>query len=120
MLVGQSISVQWGSLAVGLGMAIGGLLNAKKVAETMSKKLTAMNTGQGLVANLVTGFLVIAASRYGLPVSTTHVSVGSIFGVGLISKKANLRVFYQILLSWMLTLPIAAAISGCAYWVLHR
>jgi PiT family inorganic phosphate transporter len=120
MLVGQSISVQWGSLAVGLGMAIGGLLNAKKVAETMSKKLTAMNTGQGLVANLVTGFLVIAASRYGLPVSTTHVSVGSIFGVGLISKKANVRVFYQILLSWILTLPIAAAISGCAYWVLHR
>ena len=120
MLVGQSISVQWGSLAVALGMAIGGLLNARKVAETMSKKLTAMNTGQGLVANLVTGFLVIAASRYGLPVSTTHVSVGSIFGVGLISKKANVRVFYQILLSWMLTLPIAAAISGCGYWVLHR
>jgi PiT family inorganic phosphate transporter len=120
MLVGQSISVHWGSLAVALGMALGGLLNAQKVAETMSKKLTGMNTGQGFVANLVTGFLVIAASRYGLPVSTTHVSVGSIFGVGLISKKANVRVFYQILLSWMLTLPIAAAISGGAYWVLHR
>jgi len=44
-------------------MAIGGLLNAQKVAATISKKLTAMNTGQGLVANLVTGFLVIAASR---------------------------------------------------------
>ncbi|HEY9612148.1 inorganic phosphate transporter, partial [Allocoleopsis sp.] len=66
-------------------------------------------------ANAVTGLMVIAASKYGLPVSTTHVSVGSIFGVGLISKKANARVFYQILLSWILTLPIAALLSGIAY-----
>lgn len=120
MLIGESISTQWGSLAVAAGMAIGGLLNAKKVAETMSKKITAMNAGQGLAGNLVTGLLVIAASRYGLPVSTTHVSVGSIFGVGLISKKANARVFYQILLSWILTLPIAAGISAIAYGILHR
>jgi inorganic phosphate transporter, PiT family len=120
MLIGESISVYWGSLAVALGMAIGGLLNAKKVAETMSRKITAMNAGQGLAGNLVTGFLVIAASRYGLPVSTTHVSVGSIFGVGLVSKKANSRVFYQILLSWILTMPIAATISAIAYGVLHR
>ena len=64
--------------------------------------------------------VVITASRYGLPVSTTHVSVGSIFGMGLLSKQANIRVFYQILLSWILTLPTAALISGIAYWILHR
>lgn len=86
----------------------------------MSKKITIMNTGQGFSANLVTGFLVIAASRYGLPVSTTHVSVGSIFGVGLISRKANARVFYQILLSWILTLPIAALLSASIYWGLQH
>lgn len=100
-------------------MAIGGLLNARNVAETMSKKLTQMNAGQGLSANLITGVLVIAASTLGLPVSTTHVSVGAIFGVGLISRKANARVFSQILLSWLLTLPIAALLSGCFYWLLH-
>lgn len=120
VLIIQGLSIQWGMLAVAVGMAVGGLLNAQKVAETMSKKITSMNAGQGFAANLVTGVLVIAASKYGLPVSTTHVSVGSIFGVGLLSKKANMRVFYQILLSWILTLPIAAIVSGTIYWVLQQ
>ena len=113
-------SIQGGMLAVGLGMAIGGLLNARKVAETMSQKITRMNRSQGLSSNLVTGMLVIAASQFGLPVSTTHVSVGSIFGVGLVSQKANPNVFYQILLSWLLTLPFAALFSGFTYWISHR
>jgi PiT family inorganic phosphate transporter len=120
MTIGQFLSAQSGMLAVGMGMAVGGLLNAKKVAETMSKKIAAMNYGQGFAANLVTGALVIAASNFGLPVSTTHVSVGSIFGSGLLAKKANVQVFYQILLSWVLTLPIAAILSAIAYWILHR
>ena len=120
LLIIQSLSIQWGVLAVAVGMAVGGLLNAKKVAETMSKKITAMNPGQGFSANFVISILVIAASKYGLPVSTTQVSVGSIFGIGLISQKANARVLYQILLSWILTLPIAAILSGIIYWLLHR
>ena len=120
LLIIQALSIQWGVLAIAVGMAVGGLLNAKKVAETMSQKITAMNPGQGFSANLVISILVIAASKYGLPVSTTHVSVGSIFGIGLISRKANTQVFYQILLSWILTLPIAAILSGIIYWILHR
>ncbi|HAG84238.1 MAG TPA: inorganic phosphate transporter [Cyanobacteria bacterium UBA12227] len=120
LLITPSFSIEWAMLAVGIGMAAGGLLNARKVAEIMSKKITAMNHGQGFSANIVTGILVIAASKYGLPVSTTHVSVGSIFGGGLVSKKSNVRVFYQILLSWILTLPIAAILSGTIYWVLHQ
>lgn len=119
LLIIQAISIQWGVLAVAIAMAVGGLLNAKKVAKTMSKKITTMNSGQGFSANLVIGFLVIAASNYGFPVSTTHVSVGSIFGIGLISKKANTKVFSQILLSWILTLPIAVIISGIIYWILQ-
>lgn len=119
ILIIQAFSIQGGIIAIAVAMAIGGLLNAKKVAETMSKKITSMNQTQGLSANIVTGLLVIAASRFGLPVSTTHVSVGSIFGVGLISKTANARVFSQILLSWILTLPTAAIISAISYGLLH-
>jgi PiT family inorganic phosphate transporter len=120
LLLSQDASVQGGMLAVGLGMAAGGLVNARKVAETMSRKLSTIQHGQGLAANLVTGSLVIAASRYGLPVSTTHVSVGAIFGAGLLSQTANPTVFYQILLSWALTLPTAALLSGGTYWILQR
>lgn len=120
ILIIQAISIQGGMLAVALGMAVGGLLNARKVAETMSNKISEMNHGQGFSSNLVTGLLVIAASKYGLPVSTTHVSVGTIFGVGIISQKANAKMFYQILLSWLLTLPIAAIFSGIFYWLFHQ
>jgi inorganic phosphate transporter, PiT family len=120
LLLSQGLSLQGGMLAVGLGMAAGGLFNARKVAETMSRKLSIIQHGQGLTANLVTGGLVIAASRFGLPVSTTHVSVGAIFGAGLLSKTAKPKVFYQILLSWILTLPTAALLSSGTYWILKR
>ena len=73
-------------------MAIGGLLNARRIAETMSHKITAMNHGQGFCANLTTGILVIPASVFGLPVSTTHVAVGALFGIGLTTGQANPRV----------------------------
>jgi len=98
-------------------MAIGGWLNARKVAETMSKKISKMNDGQALTANLVTAFLVIFASRFGMPVSTTHVSVGSITGIGIVNGSADRSVVSSILLSWVLTLPIAAIISAAVYLV---
>jgi len=80
----------------------------------MSLKIAEMNHGQGLAANLATGTLVILASGYGLPVSTTHVSVGALFGIGLITGRANLRVVLGIVLSWVLTLPCAAIFGALA------
>jgi PiT family inorganic phosphate transporter len=120
ILVIEYFSIQGGMITIAIAMALGGLLNSQKVAVTMSEKITSLNHTQGLSANVVTGVLVIAASHFGLPVSTTHVSVGSIFGVGLTGKKANMRVFYQILLSWILTLPTAAIISAITYRLLQR
>ncbi|MEH2461286.1 inorganic phosphate transporter [Nostoc sp.] len=119
ILIIEYFSIQGGMITIAIAMALGGLLNSQKVAVTMSTKITSMNHTQGLSANIVTGFLVIAASRFGLQVSTTYVSVGSIFGVGLIGKKTNMRVCYQILLSWILTLPTAAIISGITYRLLQ-
>ena len=76
-------------VAVAAAMGIGGLVGARRVAETMSHKVTAMSTGQGLSASLATGSLVLAASLAGLPVSTTHVSVGSLVGIGTMNGKAD-------------------------------
>lgn len=118
VVVIKALGIRWGMIAVAVGMAVGGLLNARKVAITMSKKITPLNHGQGFTANLVTAALVISASRWGLPVSTTHVSVGSLFGIGLITRQANLGVVSQILLSWVLTLPIAALLGAIVYKLL--
>jgi PiT family inorganic phosphate transporter len=120
LLLIKTLDVKLGMLLVAVAMAIGGLLNAKKVAIMMSKKITPLNPGQGFTANLVTSTLVILASRFGLPVSTTHVSVGSLFGIGLITRQANLRVVSGILMSWLLTLPIAAILGAAIYAIVVR
>lgn len=83
----------------------------------MSNRITAMNHGQGFSANLATAILVVLASLSGLPVSTTHVSVGSLFGIGLTTGRANIRTVSAIVLSWVITLPCAALLGAGIYWV---
>ena len=102
---------------VGLAIAIGGVIGARRVAETMSRKITAMNHGQGLTANLVTGLIVIGASRFGLPVSTTHVSCGSLFGLGTVTRQAHWDMVGKILGAWLVTLPMGAAVGATCYWI---
>ena len=102
-------------LAVALAMGAGGLFSARRVAHTMSQDIARMNDGQSLVANLVTAMMVIAASKFGLPVSTTHVSVGAISGIGVLNGSANWPVMRQIALSWVGTLPLAACLSALFY-----
>ena len=105
-----------GGLALVAGlMAAGGLLNARKVAETMSRKITRLNPGQGFTANLVTAVLVASASRLGMPVSTTHVSVGSLFGIGIVNRTVRARTVLTILLAWVTTLPAGAALAALSY-----
>jgi inorganic phosphate transporter, PiT family len=101
-------------------MAFGGLLSARRVAETISKRITAMDTDQGFLANLVTSCLVIFASQWGIPVSTTHVSCGSLFGIGIVNGQAQWGVIRHILLAWVLTLPFAGISAGLVYLLLSR
>ncbi len=118
LVAAQLFDIRWGTVAIAVGIALGGLINARRVAETISNKITDLNHGQGFSANLVTGFLVIFASNLGVPVSTTHVSVGSIFGIGMVSGKRNTKVIGGILLSWVITLPVAMVFSAMAYLLL--
>ena len=120
LIVGSMFSPGINITLLAIAMAVGGILQARKVAETMSRNITPMNHGQGFSANLVTGVLVILASTKGLPVSTTHVSVGSLIGIGLTTGKADYSQIGKILLSWVMTLPIAAILSGLLYFILNN
>lgn len=99
-------------ILIGLMIAAGGLLGARRVAETMSRKITAINPGQGFTANLVTAALVLTATPLGLPVSTTHVSCGALFGVGAVTGQAHWRMIATIIAAWLVTLPVAAALGA--------
>lgn len=112
------LNIQVGMILVAVVMAIGGLINARKIAETMSHKMTSMTSRQGLSANLITSGLVIGASVFGLPASTTHVSVGSLAGMGLANGTANFQVLRQILFAWVFTLPLGAVLGIAANYLM--
>lgn len=120
LLVATALDIQWGLVAVGVAMAAGGLLNARKVADTMANKITDMNPGQGFAANLATALLVNTASYHGLPVSTTHVSVGSLLGIGITTRQVKWKPVFGVLLSWVVTLPCAAALGAIAFLALRK
>ncbi len=106
---------------VGLAMAVGGILGAARVAKTMSKSITPMAPTEAVTANLVAATLVGLASQFSLPVSTTHVTSGSIFGIGLLRRgEADWRRVREILLSWAATLPMGAMLAALAYLILKR
>jgi PiT family inorganic phosphate transporter len=122
LIAGEAISAgaiapDFGLALVALIMAAGGIINARKVAETMSRKITRMSPGQGFTANVVTAILVSCASRLGLPVSTTHVSVGSLVGIGVVNGAARIKMILTILLAWVTTLPTGAALAAGLYFL---
>lgn len=119
LLVASALDLRWGVAAVAAAMAVGGLLGARRVAETMSHKLTRMNPGQGFAANLSTALLVTTASIHGLPVSTTHVSVAALLGMGAVTGQAHWRSASGVLASWVVTLPVAAT-SAALFFLLVR
>ena len=116
LLVAKACDIRWGLLAVAVMMAVGALLDAERVAETLGKKVTAMTPGQGFAANLATAALVTTASWNALPVSTTHVSVGALLGIGITTRQAKWRSIGQIVLCWVITLPCAALLAALLFW----
>ena len=115
LLVTNAFHLRWGLLAVAVMIAAGALLDAERVAETLGKKVTDMNPGQGFAANLATAILVTTASFHSLPVSTTHVSVGALLGIGITTRQAHWRKVGEILLAWLVTLPCAALLAALVY-----
>ncbi|RUL87949.1 inorganic phosphate transporter [Tautonia sociabilis] len=117
MLAAPSIGTAPSIMACGVVIAAGGLTSGRRVAETMGRRITPMNAGQGFTANLMTGLLVIGASRFGLPVSTTHVSCGSLFGLGAVTGGARRAQVVKIVLAWVVTLPVAATLAWGSYQI---
>lgn len=119
LLVGvAALSLPFSLALVGVLMVVGGVLHAKRVAETMSLEITEMNPGQGFTANLVTSGLVIFASRFGVPVSTTHVSCGSLFGIGVAGGGGHWKTIGTIVLAWVVTLPCGGLFAALGYALL--
>lgn len=96
-------------------IALGGIFDSRRVAETLGKKITDMNPSQGFAASLVTAGLVTTASLHSWPVSTTHVSVGSLLGIGIATHQARWRMAIEIIMAWVSTVPCGAMLAALFY-----
>jgi inorganic phosphate transporter, PiT family len=114
------LPIVWGFGIVAVTIAVGAILDADRVAETLGKKVTKMNPGQGFAASLTTAALVTTASVHSLPVSTTHVSVGSLLGIGVATRQAKWRMIIEIMLAWVSTVPCGAILGAISYFLISR
>jgi len=110
----------WLLLIGGGGLAFGAYTWGYRVVETMGKKITAITPTRGFAAEFGTATTVLLCSRLGMPVSTTHVAVGNIIGVGLARGMSaiNLNVIKNIFLAWVISLPAAAVFSIGIFFLL--
>jgi len=105
----------------GIGIACGIAMAGHRVMETMGKKITTLSNTRGFSVEFATATTVLAASKLGLPVSTTHAAVGGVIGVGLARgmEAVNFGIVFKIMVYWILTVPAAALTSMAVFKILH-
>ncbi|MGB3563887.1 MAG: inorganic phosphate transporter [Thermoanaerobaculia bacterium] len=108
----------WVLILGGAGIVFGLATMGYRVMRTIGTKITELTPSRGFCAELAAASTVVIASRLGLPVSTTHIIVGAVLGVGLARGIAaiDLRVVMGIVTSWVVTLPIGATLAAFFYF----
>jgi PiT family inorganic phosphate transporter len=110
----------WILLLGGTGIVLGLVTLGYRVMMTVGQKITELTPSTGFCAQLAAATTVVIASRTGLPVSTTHILVGAVLGVGIARGigALDLRVVIDIFISWLVTLPAGAIMSMLFFFVL--
>lgn len=103
-----------------IGIVIGLMTYGSRVMETIGTKITPLTPSRGFAATLGAATTVVLASGTGMPISTTHVLVGAVLGVGLARGIHALRmsVINKIFLSWLITLPVGAILSIIFFYII--
>jgi PiT family inorganic phosphate transporter len=121
-IVTQSVSVPiWILILGGAGIVVGLATWGYRVMETMGKKITELTPTRGFSATFGAATTVLICSKMGMPVSTTHVIVGSIIGVALARGVAalNVNIIKDIFASWIFTIPFTAILTMIIYKVIE-
>ncbi len=121
----QKVEIQvaiplWLLLMGGAGLAFGVYVWGYRVMETVGEKITTITPTRGFSAEFGTATTVLICSRLGMPVSTTHVAIGNIIGVGLARGMSaiNLDVIKKIFSAWVISVPAAGIFSIGLYYLL--
>jgi PiT family inorganic phosphate transporter len=121
-LLGKDHTVAWWIIltchaAIGLGTMFGGW----RIVKTMGSGITRLQPVGGFCAESAAATTIIAATNFGIPISTTHAITGSILGVGTTKSIRSVRWIWgqRIVLAWILTIPCAAFMAAISYLLVN-
>lgn len=120
-IVSQNSSVpSWLLVLGGAGIVVGLATWGWRVIETIGKKITELTPTRGFCAEFGAAATILLATKLGMPISTTHSLVGAVLGVGLARglQALNLKTLRDIILSWIVTIPICAILSILVFYTL--
>jgi inorganic phosphate transporter, PiT family len=113
----------WVKVAVALALGLGTMVGWKRIVVTVGEKIGKehLTYAQGACAELVAMATIFAADNFGLPVSTTHVLSSGVAGTMAANKSGlQLSTIRNIAAAWVFTLPAAALLSGCLFWLFRH
>lgn len=111
----------WVKMSCAAAMALGTAVGGWRIIKTVGKKIMGLQPVHGFASETAAALVVLGATLWHAPVSTTHVISSSIMGVGSAKRLSAVRwgIVGQILLAWMMTLPVAGALGALSYLFLH-
>ncbi len=103
-------------------MAIGTMTGGWKIIRTMSSKVIKIKPIHGFSVEMAASGVILTASHFGIPVSTTHIISTAIMGVGSMTKVSAVKwgIVKNIILAWILTIPMCMIVSGGIYYLLSK
>ena len=113
----------WVKVAVAIALGLGTMIGWKRIVVTVGERIgkTHLTYAQGASAEIVAMATIGAAEMYGLPVSTTHVLSSGVAGT-MVANRSGLQwaTVRNLLMAWVLTLPVSIALAGSLYWLLRN
>jgi PiT family inorganic phosphate transporter len=102
----------------GISLVVGLWFLGREVIQTVGTRLAEILPVTGFAAELGASAVILLATKMGIPVSSTHILIGAVLGIGILNKDANWKLMKPIAMAWVITLPIAAISSAIIFIVL--
>ena len=108
----------WGKIAAGIAIGAGTYVGGWRIMRTLGQRVFQMDPPAGFAAQATAGAVIYASTRYGYPLSTTHVISGAVMGSGATKRLSAVRwgVAGHIVTAWVLTIPASAAVAALVWW----
>jgi PiT family inorganic phosphate transporter len=108
----------WVKVAAGVAIGLGTYIGGWRIMRTLGQRIYRIEPESGFAAQAASGATIYAATKYGYPLSTTHVISGAVMGAGSTQRLSAVRwgVAGNIVIAWVLTIPAAGAVAAAFYW----